>query len=416
MIIASIDFGTTNSVVGVNNSGKIDMLPLGRNTLETKTALFYSFEDKKFYVGDEAIEELKLETMGRYFVALKSFLGSAEKIETTLGKKTYSLSDLISIILRSFKKRLEDYAKKEIDKVVLGRPVHFNDKDIQLDKKAQKRLEEATLKAGFKEVKFIYEPIAGALAYEKSIEKEEVILVVDIGGGTTDYTIIRVGGKNKKDRKEDILATHGCYIGGNDFDSKIVKNFIIKHLGFNSYYENMGKKMQIDYALYSDFSHWHKFQKMYDSRVINSIEKYIYMAYDKEKISRLLELIKEGLYFDFSENIIQSKIDLSTQESTLINMDIFSSPFIENLNQKEFNRVIASDIDKIKTTLNETIKLAGVSFNQIDRVFLTGGSTLVPMVSQIYKGLFPKDKLIQTNVLSSVGYGLAIYANEAFES
>jgi hypothetical chaperone protein len=413
VLTASIDFGTTNSVVGINNNGKVEMVRLGRDTLETKSVLFYSFEDKSFYVGDSAIEELRLESIGRYFVSLKSFLGSAENIETTLGTTTYSISDLISIILRNYKGVLERHAGESIDRVILGRPVHFNDKDKFLDRQAQERLYSSAIQAGFKEVYFEYEPISASLAYEQSIQKEEIILVADIGGGTTDYTIVRVGGKKKKniDRRDDILSTHGCYIGGNNFDSEIIRNFVIEHLGYGSHYKNMGKEMQIDYSLYSDFSHWHKFQKMYDYKVINRIEKYIYMAYDKEKISRLLELIKNGLYFDFSERVIKSKIDLSSRKSTIINMDIFENPFSQSLSRKEFDRVILEDINTIKSTLKETLNLAGVKANQIDKVFLTGGSTLVPAVRNIYETFFDKDKLIQTDVFSSVGYGLAIGAS-----
>ena len=416
MITASIDFGTTNSVVGINNNGKIEMIPLGKESLETKTVLFYSFEDKNFYVGDEALDELKLDTLGRYLVALKSFLGSAENIETTLGTTTYSLSDLISIILRRFKYILEEHAGQSIEKVVLGRPVRFNDDDDELDQQAQDRLEIAALQAGFKEVAFQYEPIAAALAYEENISKEELILVADIGGGTTDYTIIRVGGeRNKRDRKEDILATHGTYVGGNSFDSEIIKNFVVEHLGKGSLYKNMGKEMEIGPALYGDFAEWHKFQKMYDQRVLNSIEKFIYMAYDKDKISRLLELIREGLYFSFSEKIIEAKVNLSFNYLTKIDMNMFDNPFQEELTQEAFNKVIECHTQKIKSTLDETMAMANVDYEQIDKVFLTGGSTLVPAVSNIYKSLFSEEKLVHTDVLSSVGYGLAIYAGDVWK-
>lgn len=415
MIIASIDFGTTNSVVGINNAGKIEMVSLGKDSIETKTVLFYSFEDKNFYVGDEALEELKLETLGRYLVALKSFLGSAEKIETVLGTTSYSLSELIAIILRRFKIVLEKYCGESIEKVVLGRPVRFNDENDVLDQQAQDRLEGAAKQAGFKEVEFQYEPIAAALSYEQSISKEELVLVADIGGGTTDYTIIRVGGKRDKlNRKKDILATHGTYVGGNSFDSEIIKNFVVKHLGKGSFYKNMGKEMEIGSTLYSDFSEWHKFQKMYDPKVLSSIEKFIFMSYDKERISRLLELIKEGLYFSFSEKIIEAKIDLSFNNATIIKMNMFDKPFTEPLEREAFDAVIGYHTQKIKTILDETMEMAGIGYEEIDRVFLTGGSTLVPAVKNIYTELFSKEKIVHTNVLSSVGYGLAIYAGEVW--
>jgi hypothetical chaperone protein len=414
MITASIDFGTTNSVVGVNRDGQIEMIPLGKESLETKTVLFYSFEDKQFYVGDEALDELKLETLGRYLVALKSFLGSAENIETTLGVTIYSLSELISIILRRFRGVIERHVGEPVERVVLGRPVRFNDRDDTLDQQAQDRLEQAALQAGFKEVLFQYEPIAAALAYEQMSEQEELILVADIGGGTTDYSIIRVGGENREgDRREDILATHGTYIGGNSFDSEMIRAFVVHHLGQGSLYRNMGKEMEIGPALYNDFSEWHRFQKMYDPSVIHAIEKLIYMAYDDEKISRLLELIREGLYFSFSEKIIDAKVALSSDEVTTMEMTIFKKPFYEKISRQLFNKVIEEHTHKIKKTLDETMVMAGVEYEQIDKVFLTGGSTMVPAVKEIYGELFGEERLIHTDVLSSVGYGLAIYAGEA---
>jgi hypothetical chaperone protein len=140
------------------------------------------------------------------------------------------------------------------------------------------------------------------------------------------------------------------------------------------------------------------------------------MAYDNEKISRLLELIKEGLYFSFSEKIIEAKTELSFHEETDIDMNIFEKPFKENIEREAFNRVIKYHTEKIKETLDETMKMAGIDYEQIDKVFLTGGSTLVPAVKDIYCELFSEEKIVHTDVLSSVGYGLAIYAGEVWKA
>jgi len=416
MVTSSIDFGTTNSVAGINTHNAIEMVHLGKNSLETKSVLFYSFEDKNFYIGDDAIKELKYGTMGRYLTSLKSFLGSKENIETTLGKTTYSLEDLISIIIKRFKNSLDNRAKQNIEKVVLGRPVRFNDNSNELDKIAEKRLENAAKKSGYKEVVFQYEPIAAALAYEQNLKQEELILVADIGGGTTDYTIIKVGGENryKLDRKDDILSTYGVYVGGNTFDSQIIKNFISPFLGKGTLYKNMGKEMEISGSLYTDLSQWHLFQRMYNRDTISSIEKLIYMSYEKDKIGRLLELIKENLYFDFSEKIIDSKVALSSSKETKIDMSIFKKPFHIDFAQEEFNNAINQDCIKIEEALKETMSLAQIPFEKIDKVFLTGGSTLVPKVKNIYLQLFPKDKIVHTDVFSSVGYGLAIHSNRVW--
>jgi len=262
------------------------MVQLGNNRLETRSVLFYSFEDKKIYVGDDVAIQLEDEVKGRYLQSLKSFLGSKEKIETTLGKDTYLVEDLISIILRRFKNKMEKEALQEIDSVVLGRPVTFNENDKILDKQAEKKLESAANKIGFKNVAFQYEPIAAALAYESKITKEELILVADIGGGTTDYSIIKVGGKSrhKLDRKEDILSNYGIYVGGNNFDSEIIKNLISPYLGKGTMYNSMGKDMEVGTDLYFDLSEWHLFQRMFDRRVLLRIEKLINMSYERTQL------------------------------------------------------------------------------------------------------------------------------------
>ena len=184
-------------------------------------------------------------------------------------------------------------ANCDVKKLTLGRPVRFNDSDDRLDKLAQDRLKRAALKAGFKEINFCFEPIAAALSYKQNLSKDETILVADIGGGTTDYTIINLKSNN-------ILSTYGIYIGGNNFDSKIIREFISPYLGEGIKYKNMGKDMHISHSLYVDLYEYYRFIKMYDKQIIDTIKKYIQMAYDKTAIKRLLELIEDGEYLNLS--------------------------------------------------------------------------------------------------------------------
>jgi len=413
MISSAIDFGTTNSVAGINLNNRVEMIQLGQKSIETRSILFYSFEDKGFYVGDDVLAQLDMATEGRYLQSLKSFLGHKDNIETMLGTDTYSLDDLISIILRRFKQKMDKRAEESIENLVLGRPVRFNDDSDFLDDEAQNRLEKAGKKAGFKNIVFQYEPIAAALSYEDKINKEELILVADIGGGTTDYSIIKVGGNNrhKADRKEDILSNHGVYVGGNSFDSSIIKEFIAPHLGQGTIYKSMGKEMEVPYELYFNLSEWHLFQRMFDQKVLMRIDKLMMMAYEKEKIERLHELITENLYFDFANKIVNAKIKLSLADKARLDMKMFYSPFTVDLTLNEFENSIASHTQKIEEALNETLKQANVTVEQIDKVFLTGGSTLVPSVKKIYLNYFSKEKIFHTDVFASVGYGLTLYAD-----
>lgn len=415
MLTSAIDFGTTNSVAGINYNNKINMINLDKNKLETRSVLFYSFEDHSFYTGSDAFDEIKDGVNGRYLQSLKSFLGSEDNIEIILGIKSYLIEDLISIMLKNFKNKMESQTNAEIQNVVLGRPVRFNDFDKALDKKAEDRLKNAALKAGFKEIVFQYEPIAGALSYEEKIQKEEIILVVDIGGGTTDYSIIKVDKNNNKiDRSEDILSNHGVYVGGNSFDSSIIKKFISPLLGEGSLYKSVNKDTVVPSLFYHDLSQWHLFQKLINQKTINKLKELIPKSYEKEKLTRLLELIQNNLFFDFSNIIMNGKMDLSSNQTTTINMDIFGDPFLLNLSQDSFNQTIYNDIRKIDQALHETIKLANISFEKIDKVFLTGGSTLVPEVKALYEKYFTKDKIVHTDVFTSVGYGLTLFSKKVW--
>ncbi len=412
----AIDFGTTNSVMGLYHRGEIEMIPLGRERLESRSVLFYSFEDRRFYVGDDAVSELEDEVRGRYFVALKSFLGSENEIETTIGGVTYKIEDLIAIILQAYKTRAQKHARQEIDRVVLGRPVYFHDTDPALDALAQERLHAAAQKAGFKEVSFLYEPVAAAYAYSHRSDKTERVLVVDIGGGTTDFSIVSLKKHTKQESVDfDIVAWHGLYVGGDSFDAELIKHFVIEHLGAGSRYINMGKEMQIGNGLYYDLTPWHRFHYMYRKEVREQIQRYIYMSCEKEKIKRLWELIEEGLYFDFSEKIMATKIALSTQTQMRMKMDMFQNPFEVAITRNAFAEAIAHRREEIREALDETLRKASLAYNQIDRVFLTGGSTLIPSIGAIFHERFGKEKIIHTDVFSSVGYGLVQYAKRVAE-
>ena len=412
MLSSAIDFGTTNSVAGINLEQGLKMVKLGHDSLETRSVLFYSFEDQSFYVGDDVLAQLDMDTEGRYLQSLKSFLGSREHIETTLGVNSYYLDDLISIILRRFKQKMDSQADESIENIVFGRPVRFNDDSDELDREAQYRLESAGYKAGFKNIVFQYEPIAAALSYEDKIDREELILVADIGGGTTDYSVIKVGGdsRNRMDRKDDILSNHGVYVGGNSFDSSIIKEYIAPHLGQGTIYKSMGKEMEVPTELYYDLSEWHLFQRMFDKKVLNRIDKLLMMAYEKDKIERLLELIQDNLYFDFANEIVDAKIRLSSSNRATLDMKMFYDKFSLDLSLMQFENAIDPYTQKIEKALDEALIQANVTANQIDKVFLTGGSTLVPKVKSIYSNYFSTEKIFHTDVFASVGYGLTLHA------
>lgn len=408
MAAAGIDFGTTNSTAGVAQAGGVAMTELGAGSLAAPTVLFFDGDAKSFAVGADADAALRGGAAGRYMRSLKTYLGRKDKVVTRLGGREYMLEDLIAVILSAFRAKLEATAGEAIDHVVMGRPVRFNDDDDSLDRRAQDRLEQAARAAGFNSVSFQYEPIAAALAYEATATAEELIVVADIGGGTSDFSVIRVGpGRRKSDRRDDILGNHGAYIGGDNFDASIIDAFVAPQMGKGTLFRSMGKRLPFPVHYFTWLARWHLFNNLLERKNLNELRSLLRVSEEPEKVGRLIELAENQLFFEFSGLVESAKKDLSAAEVATLDMDVFTDSFQLAIPRAEFEDNAEPLTGGIIHALHETLRQAGTPPEAVDRVFLTGGTTLVRAVKQGFVDVFGPARIVHTDVFASVGYGLA---------
>jgi hypothetical chaperone protein len=415
-----LDFGTTNSALAVNRNGKVEIVDIDEFNSAGKTmrsVLFFD-EGRNIYVGQEAISRYIEEvSYGRYMQSIKAFLPDRTFESTEIYGKTYKIEDLVSIILQRMKSKGDEYVGESTEDVVLGRPAVFSS-DPEKDRFAEKRLRTAAEKAGFKNIYFQPEPIAAALAFEASLKngEERVVLVGDFGGGTSDFTVITLrGGKMQpgSDRRKDILSVGGVYIGGDTFDSRIMWEKVAPYFGrdvkIKFVMENHWQTMP---PLINKLQSWHLIPQLRERSTRESIRKLKVLADRKDLIENLENLIDDNYGFMLFQAIEKAKCELSSQEETMIFYKEFSLIIREQIARLEFEEMIKEDVEKIRTCVKNALNDAGASADDIDIVFLTGGSSNIPYIKRVFEDLFGQQKIRRTDVFTSVAYGLGISASQ----
>ena len=232
-----IDFGTSNSTVGWLRPGVETLIALEDDKITLPSVVFFNIEERRPVYGRLALHEYLEGYEGRLMRSLKSLLGSKLiKHDTSVLGTAMPFKDLLGLFIGQLKKRAETAAGREFEEVVLGRPVYFVDEDPLADQEAENTLADVARAIGFKEVSFQYEPIAAAFDYESTIEREELVLIVDIGGGTSDFSLVRLSPERRglDNRQDDILATGGVHVGGTDFDKQLSLQGVMPLFGYGS--------------------------------------------------------------------------------------------------------------------------------------------------------------------------------------
>lgn len=424
MTICGLDFGTSNSTVGVLKNNQQTMVPLEKNAsgqwqTTLPSALFFGFEDDEVNVGRRAIDRYTAGEPGRLLRSMKSLLGGSFMGDKTQVKnRLYTFDEIISFFITSLKTQAEAFSgSPALESVVMGRPVYFNDTDKTLDQAAQDHLGEIARLAGFKEISFQFEPIAAAMDYERQVKKEELALIIDIGGGTSDFTLIRLSPEQhgKQDRHEDFLANHGVHLGGTDFDRQLSVNSVMPEFGMGMpLTDKPGLNMPA--STYFDLATWHKIHLLYDSRILMELKHFRTMVSSKAKLDRLLALLTLRKGHQLAGLVEQAKIALSAAPEAGIDLQsLFADSGkieIDNcvLTQTQLKESLQRDIEKIFNTLEETLTQAGLTKNSIDTVFTTGGSTALPMIQSCIDAAFPNAMQIAGDLYNSVGTGLLMEA------
>lgn len=348
--------------------------------------------------------------------SLKRVLGtSLMKQGTVVNGKPVRFEQIIGSFLSTLRMSTNSFAEMEVENVVMGRPVHFIDNNAAADRTAQAELHAIARSVGFKNIEFQFEPIAAAFAHEVKIDTEQLAIVADLGGGTSDFTVIKVSKKNvsKADRSSDILGSTGVRVGGNDFDKELCLASIMPEIGYRSIY---GKKnLEVPLKYYHDLAEWSKVNFLYTPRILSQVRQLYNESHDPVRFGRLKTLLEDETGHSLLSVAEDSKIALTTARDVQASMDFLESGFSITFTQKAFEQAIENDVQKISRSARECLSLAGVKSDEIQLVILTGGSTEIPLVKDAFKNLFPTAQIADENKLSSVGLGLAYDSERKFK-
>ena len=415
-LACGLDFGTSNSTLGrIGQDGQPHLLALEKGQATMPSVLFFGFEDNQTHFGRAAVAEYVTGAEGRLMRSLKSVLGTALFADTTRVKaRRMGFGEIIGTYVGELKRRAEAQLGAELTRVVMGRPVQFVDDDSEADRAAQGQLEEAVRAQGFKEIAFQFEPIAAALDYERQVNEEKLALIVDLGGGTSDFSLVRVSPERagSADRSGDILATAGVHIGGTDFDRLLAMSRVMPELGLGS--RTRDGKRHLPVAPYYDLSTWHRINRLYDPQALRDLRSTMREAVEAERVRTMIMLVEERLGHRLIGAVEAAKIALSDTDVADFVFPVRDREIRTAISVGQLGEALADSVARLEATIGETLRRAGIGAEAVDSLILTGGSTLVPAVSRRLGALFPEADVVRTDVLGSVGLGLSLEARRVF--
>ncbi len=414
-ISCGIDFGTSNSSIATATPEKIQLIPVENASVTVPSAMFFLRKDNTPFYGRAAMDMFLAKNPGRLMRSLKRVLGT-----TVMKQGTMVNGELMKFdqIIASFLKNLKDKAELEMDQeiahVVMGRPVHFVDQDELADERAEAELKSIAKQLGFSHVEFQFEPIAAAFAHEENVTGEKLALVVDLGGGTSDFTVIRLSNKNlnKPDRSSDILANTGIRVGGNDFDKELSLAAIMPELGYRSTYGD--KNLEVPLRHYYDLSEWSKVNFLYTTKIIFQTKQLLFEAHDKLRYNRLIKVLEQETGHTLLAATEGTKIALTSMDEYNAPFDFLEEDLTIHVKRNVFNEAIYQKTSKIAESAIDCLQIAQVPASKIELVIMTGGSTEIPLIQDEFRKLFPNAEWADENKLSSVGLGLAYDSRNKF--
>jgi hypothetical chaperone protein len=333
---------------------------------------------------------------------------------TQIKHQELAFSDILGLFIGHLKHQTETVCGQLLDRIVLGRPVNFVDHNPEADRKAAQTLAQIAADQGFRHIEFQYEPIAAALDYEQQVTAETIALIVDIGGGTADFSIVRLAPERRQlsDRRADVLANHGVHVGGTDFDRWLSLHSVMPHFGYKTATTQSNREMPA--ALYFDLATWHLINLLYSKETYETLREMRFMAADKQLIDRLSQIIETRSGHRLAMQVEKAKIDLTANPAARVDLT-FIDPALQIITTRpDLDQAIRKGLETIMTTIADTVAQAGIRTAAIQAVFLTGGSTAIPTVQSSILELFPHAEIVQGDLFGSVGMGLALDARRKF--
>jgi len=433
-----LDFGTSNSGVALYDGHKVTVLPLDRENVlpEVVKTVLYITRDYQAAIGQEAIAQYYRDNINRQRRFVKKWGGEIEYhgadmsyvrdvfvyvdelkpgrllqyLKTALRRKGfagtriferfYTPGDLAQIYLSLLKARAEAVLGEKIEAVTLGRPVKFST-DLAHDRAAEETLRAAAHEAGFRQVDFELEPVAAALNYELTLEKPQNVVIFDFGGGTLDIAVMRLGGNQR-----EVYANGGVDIAGSDFDRAIIEKRMLAHFGLGRV-NHQPEILEMIQAV----PDWMALPELGTPINRNLLEKAIRAGFASVQLKALQSLIYNDLAFTFYNRVEAAKIALSSEGAAVISLDDKDIALWELYTRTQFESDIFDYVGQVEKVLLETLSDAGLEPGQIDAVVKTGGSSSIPLFTDLLTRMFGVEKVKDTNAFSSVVAGLAIKAS-----
>lgn len=411
---AAIDFGTSNSAVYVGTGTQGGLTPLEQDRDTMPTAVFFNADERSIVFGRQAIAEYQAGFSGRLMRSLKSLLGSELIDETTLvNGKSLAYRAIIGHYLEHLKARAESRCDVTLERVVLGRPVHFVDDSAERDAQAQATLEAIARDVGFTDIHFQFEPIAAALDFESRLDRETLVLVADIGGGTSDFSLIRLGPgrRGKLDRSADLLANDGVHIAGTDFDQQLSLAAVMPHLGMGSLGET-GKPVPIQ--TYFELATWHRINFLYSPRALADAQTLRSFFADTRLHERLLKVLREREGHRIAGLVEEAKVATAEGGAASIPLEFIEAGLSARLDEAVLLQALSKPVGRIAEIARSTVRDAGLQPDQVDALYFTGGSTGLGSLRNAIASVFPSSRIVTGDKFASVAAGLGLHAAKLF--
>jgi hypothetical chaperone protein len=405
-----VDFGTSNSTVGWLRPDTPALLTLEDDKPTLPSAVFFNADEDSTAYGRAALAEYLEGYEGRLMRALKSLLGSSLiDGQTEVHGRALRFRDLLASFIGELKRRAEASAGRTFDHAVFGRPVHFVDDDATADRRAEDTLAAIARQVGFAEVSFQFEPIGAALHYERSLDTEELVLVADIGGGTADFSLVRLSPQRARrdERADDLLGHAGIHIGGTDFDRALSLDCVMPLLGYRG---RMKNGAEIPSSLFFQLATWHTINFAYSRQAWADLQHIYRDAEARTELDRLCRLVSRREGHWLALQVEAAKIALSTAPQAVLQLDRLADGLRHSIGQDDFTRATRSLVDQVGGCVATLLDQAGLRREQVDTLYFTGGASGVPQLRARIAAELPQARAVEGDLFGSIGAGLAVEA------
>ena len=398
-----IDFGTSNTSVAVRTSDGVKLLELEPGQVSIPTAIFYETGSRHISIGNEALELYEDGEDGRLMRSIKSVLGSELIEETTqLDSRSIPFRQIITDFLSRLLTGIKQRTGETVTEVVQGRPVSFNDTNKDFDARAQTILGECLADAGVSTVSFLTEPVAAARSVAYDGQGERLTFVADIGGGTSDFSVVRIDGGTSR---FEVLGSSGVYVGGNDFDRLLSFFELTPLFGRLETLELNG--LPVPTAPYVTLSDWKSLNRLYAPLVAKEIAWMRKFSPSSRGIQAFEWLVKHHQAASYAHRTEAAKIAMSAADAVEFRFSVPGNVLAKELSRTGFEGLIADTMTSMNEAADRCLSEAGVSPTDVTDIILVGGSTFVPAVENLFVSRFPRANLCANDRFGAVAKGLA---------